>query len=176
MIKRSNKAEFNKDRVMNPLRLTPGYPNECELHSRCPECEHLLQCAEDDSAWTDDTLEEVRILAFASAFIQIRTCAETKEELFLRTFKIRMTAELGVCTSADLKWAKTAFNARGEKIEELERRFKEELDKLIFEDSDTAPLNEYAKKLDQYYGPLMTDEEFWEVIKKADKHFDDNAK
>ncbi|MBO5981195.1 MAG: hypothetical protein J6Q24_01975, partial [Clostridia bacterium] len=75
-----------------------------------------------------------------------------------------------------LKWAKTAFNARGEKIEELERRFKEELDKLIFEDSDTAPLNEYAKKLDQYYGPLMTDEEFWEVIKKADKHFDDNAK
>ena len=27
-------------------------------------------------------------------------------------------------------------------------------------------INEYAKKLDRYYGPLMTEEEFWEVIKK----------
>ena len=176
MIKRSNKTECNNDRVMNTLKLTPGYPNECELHSFCPECEHLLQFAEDDSAWTDDTLEEVRILAFASAFIHIRTCTKAKEELFLRTFKIRMTAELGTCTSADLKWAKTGFNARGEKIEELERRFEEELEKLFFEDSDTALINEYAKKLDQYYGPLMTEEEFWEVIKKADKQFDDNAK
>lgn len=176
MIKRSNKTECNNDRVMNTLKLTPGYPNECELHSFCPECEHLLQCAEDDSAWTDDTLEEVRILAFASAFIHIRTCAQAKEELFLRTFKIRMTAELGTCTSADLKWAKTVFNARGEKIEELERRFKEELEKLFFEDSDTALIDEYAKKLDRYYGPLMTEEEFWEVIKRADKQFDDNAK
>ena len=75
MIKRSNITECNNDRVMNTLKLTPGYPNECDLHSFCPECEHLLQCAEDDSAWTDDTLEEVRTLAFASAFIQIRTCA-----------------------------------------------------------------------------------------------------
>ena len=29
-----------------------------------------------------------------------------------------------------------------------------------------AVINEYAKKLDRYYGPLMTEEEFWEVIKK----------
>ena len=87
-----------------------------------------------------------------------------------------MTAELGTCTSADLKWAKTVFNARGEKIEELERRFEEELEKLFFEDSDTTLIDEYAKKLDRYYGPLMTEEEFWEVIKKAEKQFDDNAK
>ncbi len=131
MIKSSNNAEFNENKVMNTLKLNPGYPNECELHSRCPECEYLLQCAEDDSAWTGDALEEVRTLAFVSAFIQIRSCDETKEELFLRTFKIRMTAELGACTSADLNWAKNAFKVRGEKIEELERRFEEELEKLF---------------------------------------------
>ncbi len=39
-----------------------------------------------------------------------------------------------------------------------------------------AVINEYAQRLDRYYGPLMTEEEFWEVIKRADKQFADNAK
>ncbi len=150
---------------MNTFKLKPGSPNKCEHHSRCPKCEHLLQCSEDDSAWTGNTLEETRILSFASAFIQIGSYSEANEDLFLRTFKTRMTAELGICTSDDLNWAKIGINARKEKVEELERRFKNELDRIVLEESDTASLSEYAEKLDRYCGPIMTEEEYWEAIR-----------
>ena len=92
--------------------LIPGQPNICKALSHCPECEHLLQCAEDDSAWTGDTLEEVRVLAFVSSLVKIGGCSKEDEELFLRTFWTHMIAELDECTSADLEWAKNAIKNR----------------------------------------------------------------
>ena len=151
---------------MNSHNLIPGQPNMCEAHSYCPECEHLLKCAEEDSAWTSDTLEEVRILSFVSAFITTENCSQEDEDIFLRTFWHHMVAELGECTPADMEWAKNAIQARRQKIEELERGFSAEVDKLPF-GGDMDLINEYAAKLDQLCGPLMTEEEFWSVINKA---------
>jgi hypothetical protein len=155
---------------MEDIRLNPGQPNICKAFSHCPECEHLLQCAEDDSAWIGDTLEEVRMLAFASAFVSIRSCSKKDEELFLRTFWTHMVAELGECSSADMDWVKNAFKTRQQKIEEIERLFNAEADDLPF-DGDMDLIREYAEKLDRFCGPIMTDEEFWNVINKANERF-----
>lgn len=97
---------------MNDLNLIPGQPNKCKALSHCPECEHLLQCAEDDSAWTGDTLEEVRTLAFVSSLVKIGGCSQEDEDIFLRTFRMHMVAELGECTSADMEWVKNAIKLR----------------------------------------------------------------
>ena len=97
------------------LGIVPGKPNKCERRD-CATCGYLLQCAEDDSAWTGDTLEEVRILSFVSAFITTGNCSKEDEELFLRTFWTHMIAELGECTSADMEWAKNALASRRENV------------------------------------------------------------
>ena len=97
---------------MQDFKLIPGQPNKCKALSHCPECEHLLQCAEDDSAWTGDTLDEVRMLAFASAFVSIRSCSKEDEDLFLRAFQTRMMADFGECSSADMEWVKNAIKLR----------------------------------------------------------------
>ena len=108
---------------MKDLKLNLGNPTECEAHSHCSECEHLLKCAEDDSAWTGDTLEEVRILAFVSAFIQIGNCSKKDEEIFLNIFTTRMLAERKECTLDDMAWAKNALESRRKKINVQARRY-----------------------------------------------------
>lgn len=151
---------------MKNLELIPGQPNICKALSHCPECEHLLQCAEDDSAWTGDTLEEVRMLAFASAVFQVDNCLEENEAKFLSVFQTRMIAELEECTSDDIEWAKNALKKRRKKIKEIEREFDTELDKLP-DDGDMDLLREYAESLDRYCRPLMTEEEYWSVLRRA---------
>jgi hypothetical protein len=93
---------------MEDPKFEPGNPTECEVRD-CVECKYLLKCAECDDAWTDDTLEEVRILAFVSALVQIGDCSKADEDKFLKTFQIRMNAERAKCSSADIEWVKNAI-------------------------------------------------------------------
>ena len=114
---------------MNDLHLIPGKPTECKALSYCPECEHLLQCAEDDSAWTGDTLEEVRTLSFVSALVATEGCSKEDEELFIRTFRIHIVAERGECTSADTEWVKNALKVRCQQNEIIKAKTKNNTNK-----------------------------------------------
>lgn len=97
---------------MKSPNLIPGQPNKCEAHSHCPECEHLLQCAEDDSAWTGDTHEDVRHLAFACALIQTypETLQEETEQRFLNVFWTRMHTEFPEASAEDIEWARNLLH------------------------------------------------------------------
>ena len=69
-------------------------------------------------------------------------------------------------TFADMEWAKNALKKRRKKIKEIEREFDTELDKLP-DDGDMDLLREYAESLDRYCRPLMTEEEYWSVLRRA---------
>lgn len=148
---------------MENSKLIPGKPDECKCHTSCPDCEYLLQCSEDDEAWAGDSVEDVRTLAFVSALIQTNDVSEKTETRFLKVFQTRICAERGKCDPEDIEWAKAGLYKRRQKVEELELKFSEEVDKLPV-GGDMDLIHEYAEKLDRFCGELMTKEEFFDTF------------
>lgn len=151
---------------MENSKLIPGNPHECKCHTSCPDCEYLLQCSEVDDAWTGDSIEEVRTLAFVSALIQTSDVSKEAEPSFLQIFQTRICAELGKCTPENIEWAKAGLYKRRQKVEELELKFSEEVDKLPGA-GDVDLIHEYAAKLDRFCGELMTKEEFFDTFNQT---------
>lgn len=94
----------------------------CENYRFCMECEHLLECAEDDTAWMGGTLDEDRIVSFVATLIQTDDISEENETLFLKIFQNRICAEHGECTPDDMEWAKSALHNRRQVVEIISNR------------------------------------------------------